>query len=294
VLVRALSLPWEGLGEQAFSRLVRNFGRWHEEHSAPGVPEGRLSTVFNVCHKAHGTLDMFSQIDGTVPDAERILDDFTRQVLAGTNITPAAMTSPSGDLGAMPALSAPQRMPWLNASRLVGLNNPTITHPSLRGAHKSALMRKGFTDQQLSIMYRHLTSAEYWNPDTMIVLFSYGGQVNRVAPDATAAAQRSSIFKMLFQTFWTDRAGDAAGLGWARGIYEEFFASTGGVPTPNENYEGCYINYPDTDLKDPAHNRSGVPWHDLYYGGNHRRLRQVKRRWDPTGYFRHSLSVAPS
>jgi len=293
VLVRALSLPWEGMNEREFSRLLRNFGRWHETHSAPGAPEGRLSTVFNVCHQAHGTLDMFSQVDGTLPDAERILDDFTRQVTAGLNVSATAMTRPSGDLGAMPSLRAPQRMTWLNASRLVGLNNPTITHPALRGAHKSALMRKGFSDQQLSTMYRHLTAREYWNPDTMIVLFSYGGQVNASAPDATAAAQRSSIFKMLFQTFWTDPAGDAAGLGWARGIYEEFFASTGGVPVPGDAYEGCYINYPDTDLKDPAHNRSGATWHDLYYRDNYRRLGQVKSRWDPTGYFHHSLSVEP-
>jgi len=293
VLVRALSLPWEGMGEREFSRLLRNFGQWHEEHSAPGSPHGRLSTVFNVCHKAHGTLDMFSQIDGTLPDAERILDEFTRQVTAGLNLSATAMTRASGDLGAMPSLRAPQRMPWLNASRLVGLNNPTITNPALRGAHKSALMRKGFSDDQLSTMYQHLTAREYWNPDTMIVLFSYGGQVNAVAPDATAAAQRSSVFKMLFQTFWTDPSGDAAGLGWARGIYEEFFTSTGGVPTPGDNYDGCYVNYPDTDLKDPARNRSGVAWHDLYYRDNYRRLRQVKSRWDPTGYFRHSLSVEP-
>lgn len=294
VVVRALSFPWEGLSERSFGRLLRNFGQWHEEHSAPNSPDGRLSTVFNVNHMAHGTLDMFVQIDGSVPGAEKILDDFAKQITAGTGLSAVAMDRPSGDLGAMPGLHTPQRLPWLNASRLIGLNNPTITHPALRGAHKSALMRRGFSDRHLSAMYRHLTARDYWNPNTMIVLFSYGGQVNAAAPDATAAAQRSSIFKMLFQTFWVDESDDQVALGWVRDLYGEFFAETGGVPTPGDNYEGCYINYADTDMKDPAFNRSGLPWHQFFYRDNYPRLQQVKRRWDPTNFFRHSLSVTAS
>ncbi|MFC9584775.1 BBE domain-containing protein [Streptomyces yangpuensis] len=62
---------------------------------------------------------------------------------------------------------------------------------------------------------------------------------------------------------------------------------TGGVT------DGCYINYPDTDLADPALNTSGVPWHELFYKGNYERLRAVKRAYDPHGVFRHKLSVAP-
>ncbi|WP_242001735.1 BBE domain-containing protein [Kribbella steppae] len=42
-----------------------------------------------------------------------------------------------------------------------------------------------------------------------------------------------------------------------------------------------YINYPDVDLADPAYNKSGVPWHDLYYLGNYPRLQQIKAKWDP-------------
>ncbi len=57
--------------------------------------------------------------------------------------------------------------------------------------------------------------------------------------------------------------------------------------------DGCYINYPDTDLADPAVNTSGVPWHELFYKGNYERLRAVKRAYDPHGFFRHKLSVSP-
>jgi hypothetical protein len=291
VLVSAISFPWENLSEGGFSRLLKNFGAWHEANSAPDSPYTALSSLFNVCHKAHGTLDMFTQVDATVPDAEQLLQNYLTAITAGTGLKPLAMTNPSGELTAMPQLATPRRMPWLQATRLVGTNNPTITNPTSRGAHKSAYMRKNFSDHQISVMYRRMSGQDYWNPNTMIVLFSFGGQVNAAAPDATANAQRESVFKMCFQTFWPDEAGDGASLGWARGIYEDFFDATGGVPVPDENQDGCYINYPDKDMADPAYNRSGTPWHTLYYKGNYPRLQQVKRRWDPSNYFRHSLSI---
>ncbi|MCM3263340.1 MULTISPECIES: FAD-dependent oxidoreductase [Streptomyces] len=294
VLVSALSFPWQDLDERRFSRLLKNFGAWHEQHSAPDAPETAIGTVFNVCHRAHGTLDLFVQADAEAPGADRMLDDYLTALTAGTGLRTTAMTRASGDLPAMPQLAAPRRMPWLDATRLVGTSNPTITHPALRGAHKSAYMRRTFTDRHTAVLYRHLTSEEYANPDTMVVLFSFGGRVNAVRPEDTAASQRASVFKMLFQTFWPDPSGDAAGLGWARAVYEDFLADTHGVPVPGEQYEGCYINYPDTDLKDPARNRSGVPWQTLYYQGNHDRLRRIKRDWDPTGFFHHSLSVDPA
>jgi hypothetical protein len=291
VLAGALSFPWQDLDERRFSRLLKNFGAWHEQHSAPDAPETAIGTVFNVCHRSHGSLDLFVQADAQAPGVERMLDDYLAALTAGTGLRTTALTKASGDLPAMPQLAAPRRMPWLDATRLVGTNNPTITHPGLRGAHKSAYMRRNFTDRHTAALYRHLTTEEYANPDTMVVLFSFGGRVNAVPPHATANSQRGSVFKMLFQTFWTDPSGDAAGLGWARAAYEDFLADTQGAPVPGDQYEGCYINYPDTDLKDPARNRSGVPWQTLYYQDNHARLREIKHRWDPTGFFRHSLSV---
>ncbi|MFB7510193.1 FAD-dependent oxidoreductase [Streptomyces broussonetiae] len=294
VLVSALSFPWQDLDERRFARLLKNFGAWHEHNSAPDSPGTAISTVFNVCHQAHGTLDMFTQVDAGAPNAERLLDDYLTALTAGTGLTATALTKGSGDLAAMPHLAAPRRMPWLNATKLVGTNNPTITHPGLRGAHKSAYLRRNFTDHHTDVLYRHLTSPQYANPDTMVVLFSFGGRVNAVAQDATANSQRRSVFKMLFQTFWADASGDAAGLGWARGVYEEFLHDAGGAPVPGDQYEGCYINYPDTDLKDPARNRSGVSWQTLYYQDNLARLRRVKHAYDPTGCFHHSLSVTPA
>ncbi|WP_329584577.1 FAD-binding protein [Kitasatospora sp. NBC_01250] len=291
VLVSAVDIPWDQLTQASFARLLQNFGAWHEKNSAPDSPYRHLSSLFNVSSKAHGSLGMFTQVDATVPGAGQLLDDYLTAITAGTGVTPQALTRPTGELPAMPQLAAPQRLPWLQATRLVGTNNPVITNPTSRGGHKSAYMRRNFTDQQVATLYRHLSDPGFTNPDTMLVLFSFGGQVNAVAQDATANAQRGSVFKMCFQTFWADESQDDFYLGWLRDLYEDFFVSTGGVPRPGADTQGCYINYPDRDMDDPRYNRSGVPWSTLYYQDNYPRLQQVKRRWDPSDHFRHSLSV---
>ncbi|GLY87321.1 BBE domain-containing protein [Actinoallomurus iriomotensis] len=65
------------------------------------------------------------------------------------------------------------------------------------------------------------------------------------------------------------------------------------MPVPGEVSDGSYVNYPDTDLADPAWNTSGVPAHELYYKDDYPRLQQVKARWDPRNVFRHALTVEP-
>lgn len=294
VLVSAVDFPWDQLDERRFNRLLKNFGAWHAAHSAPDSPYRALSSLFNVSSRAHGSLGMFTQVDATVPNARELLDDYLAAITAGTGIRPQALTRPTGELPAMPQLAEPRTLPWLQATRLVGTNNPVITDPTSRGGHKSAYMRKNFTDHQLGALYKHMTRSDFTNPDTMLVLFSFGGQVNAVAPDATANAQRSSIFKMCFQTFWQEESEDDFYLGWLRELYEEFFAPTGGVPLIDDATDGCYINYPDRDVADPRRNRSGVPWQTLYYKDNYPRLQRVKRRYDPSDYFRHSMSVKPA
>jgi hypothetical protein len=46
--------------------------------------------------------------------------------------------------------------------------------------------------------------------------------------------------------------------------------------------DGCYVNYPDCDLKDWAH---------LYYLGNYKPLQHVKKVWDPNDVFNHAQSI---
>ncbi|WP_369174159.1 BBE domain-containing protein [Streptomyces sp. R28] len=59
---------------------------------------------------------------------------------------------------------------------------------------------------------------------------------------------------------------------------------------PRRPADGAFINYPDTDLADPARN-TGAPWQTLYFGDNYRRLQRIKAKWDPRNVFHHALSV---
>jgi hypothetical protein len=294
VLVHAVELPWADLNEARFARLLKNWGSWHEANSAPDSPYRHLSSLFNVSSKAHGSLGMFTQVDATVPGARKLLDDFFAAITAGTGLTAKPMAKANGEIPHLADLAEPREMPWLNATRMVGTNNPTITNPMSRAVHKSGYMRKNFSDQQIGALYKYMTRPDFDNPDTMLVLFSFGCQVNAVGPNDTANAQRDCAFKMTFQTFWPDAADDDFYLEWIRGLYAEFFAETKGVPLIGGRTDGCYINYCDTDMADPRYNTSGVPWHTLYYKDNYPRLQQVKKRWDPTNFFHHALSVEPA
>lgn len=291
VYVNSISFPWEQLTAERFSRLISNFGAWHEKHKAPGTAESNLSSLFNVSHRAHGSLGMFTQIDAAAPNARAVLEEYLAAITEGVGITPVPSVKPHGELPAMPDLFGTKLMPWLQASRLVGTNNPTITNPTSRGAHKSAYLNEGFSQRQIDVLYRQMSRTDFTNPDTMLVLFSFGGQVNAVARDATANAQRRSAFKMCLQTFWDSPAEDEYFLAWERETYEGMFADTGGVPVPGGAADGCYINYPDADVADPAHNSSGVGWQTLYYLDNYPRLQRAKRTWDPLNYFNHRLSI---
>jgi hypothetical protein len=164
-----------------------------------------------------------------------------------------------------------------------------------RGKYKAGYLRKGYSDEQLTTIYRHLSDPESKaGAESSVLLIPYGGKVNTVPPSATASVQRDVVAKMVLTATWEDPAADADNLAWARNLYRDLYRDTGGVPVPNEVNAGSYINYPDVDLADPEFNTSGVPWHQLYYGDNYPRLQRVKATWDPRNIFRHKLSIQPA
>jgi hypothetical protein len=118
--------------------------------------------------------------------------------------------------------------------------------------------------------------------------------VNALPPEATASAQRDTIIRLSCTAGWGSADEEARNIAWVRQLYRELFADTGGVPVPNQQTAGAIINHADVDLADPEWNRSGVPWHALYYGDNYPRLQRSKARWDPRNVFRHALSIEPA
>jgi aclacinomycin oxidase len=156
---------------------------------------------------------------------------------------------------------------------------------------KDALLKKRLSDRQIAVAYDYLTRTDHDVMGGMIGFATYGGQINTLAPDATASAQRSAILDMACNTGWLDPREETKNLSWVRAFYRDLFAETGGVPVPGEAYDGALINHPDTDFTDPGLNTSGVPWPTLYYQGGYPRLQRIKLRWDPRNVFRHALSI---
>ena len=166
-----------------------------------------------------------------------------------------------------------------------------------RGKYKSAYMRKGFPLEQVEAIYHNLKripsglTADDMK-QSLLQVDSYGGFINTIPSDATAIAQRDSILKLQYQTYWTYAENDAAHLDWIRTFYSDVYASTGSVPDPAQdptnNVDGCYYNYCDSDLNDIVGREGALR---LYFLDNLERLTQVKQQWDPNNYFNSAQSI---
>jgi hypothetical protein len=277
VLVSTVAVPYATLTSAQFAALLRNFGTWHEQNSAPSSPYAALSGVMFVRHKSAGSIVLVTQVDGTRADAAQLLSAYATAITAGTGVSPA-----------FPA----RTVPWLASTKLLGNSNPTLlTDPTQRSAAKSAYLKKGFTDDQIAAIYANVTRDDYSNASATLQLGGSGGAVNALAPAARATVHRDSVIIALYENYWVPAAQDSIHLGWLRDIYRGTFAATGGYPVPNDQVDGCYINCPDPDILDPAYNASGVSPFTLYYKDNFARLQQAKAHWDPTNFFRHPQSV---
>jgi aclacinomycin oxidase len=168
-----------------------------------------------------------------------------------------------------------------------------IPAAQLRSKAKGAFLRTALDGSQIRTIFERLTSDDYGWRGAMAGFTTWGGQINALGPQDTAVAERDSVALFSVGNFWADPEEDEKHLAWNRTLYRDVFATTGGVPVPNDRTGGCYLNWPDPDLLEAEWNQSGVPWSELYHGGNYRRLQETKGRWDPRQVFTHVLSVEP-
>jgi hexose oxidase len=257
--------------------------------------------MLKLAHKDAGAISLVVQYthDG-VPGWSTIRPELKR-ALKQHGIDDCAEVSSGRIVGHPVNLSCP--MPYQALTWWQVVQTLSGSGPNQKGKYKSAYMRDGFAIDQIQTIYKYLTlgSSDLGKhvdlSQSLLQIDSYGGQINSIAPYVTAVWQRSSIFKLQYQTYWKDAEsgpstkGDAH-LRWIREFYSEMYDAYGGVPDPSRdptnNVDGCYINYPDIDLNDRGGRTKAL---SLYYGGNLPRLMRVKREWDPLNYFQNGQSI---
>ena len=113
-------------------------------------------------------------------------------------------------------------------------------------------------------------------PMCEVLLVQMGGEAGRVAADATAYPHRSTRFILNTHTRWESQDQDAECIAWARNLFEAAARhATGGV----------YVNFMPEDEGDRVAQA---------YGGNHDRLVEIKRRYDPENVLRMNQNIRPT
>ncbi|MEV6976951.1 FAD-binding protein [Kitasatospora sp. NPDC093806] len=266
-----------------FRTLLENFGAFFARHSdrTETVYRG-LFSILHLTHHSNGNVVLFSQWDEDDPAP---LDEYLAQVEHGMRTRAGVQTHKAGRL-LLPYPDKRRRMPWFQATMTVNGSGA-----NQRGKYKSAYHRKPFTAAQIDAWWSWLTrDVEGIDlTQTLVQIDSYGCQVNARATTAAAIPQRDSILKLQYQTYWTDPAQDAGHLAYLRGLYQDTYRSTGGIPEPDTDTDGAYVNYPDTDLGTTADPRP--PYQRLYYKQNYPRLQAAKKLWDEHDVFHHAQSI---
>jgi FAD/FMN-containing dehydrogenase len=104
-------------------------------------------------------------------------------------------------------------------------------------------------------------------PGSGAILFdSYGGAINRVAPDATAFVHRNDLACIQYLSY-------NGGGGWLQSTWQKMRPYVS---------EMAYQNYIDSSLPN---------WQRAYYGSNYRRLESIRRHVDPHHFFNFPQAI---
>lgn len=266
---------WSDVDEATFGRLLKNHGAWSERNSDAASPNASLWSLLMVQRQQAGSIVIRClSTEGALAGGQ--IDDYVGALSEGITL---------------PRNRQLTKMSWLDFALNPFPDLFAFPPGGVNTKGKDAMLKKRLTDRQIMTAHRYMTREDYDVMGGAFGLATYGARVNTVASDATASAQRDSIFDIACVVGWVGSADTETSLAWVRSFYRDLFADTGGVPVPGERYDGCLINHPDVDLTDPALNTSGVPWYALYYKQNYPRLQRVKARWDPRNIFHHPLSI---
>jgi FAD/FMN-containing dehydrogenase len=120
-----------------------------------------------------------------------------------------------------------------------------------------SLYTKELTAGAMEIVKRR--SLERPSPQTLMIIRHLGGEISRVAADATAFGDRSAQFLVSIDSTWQSPADDAANIAYTRAFYDELLPHSDGR---------SYVNFASDGGDAPPD-----------------RVRRIKAAYDPDGVF---------
>ncbi len=197
-------------------------------------------------------------------------------------------------LGVAPRPAPPAGAPaGANAGRRPGGGQGGAPRPQRKQKYKSAYMRKPYTLEEATVLLKYMTDGNKYGQGVSVAMDSFGGAASKPhLLEETSDAHRSSIMKMQFITGWADDADGPGRREWFDRFYTDLWSASSdgkhkGTPAFSDRHEGCYINYPDSDMLKYDY------WPQLYWGNGklYPFLQNVKKKYDPHNVFHHSMSV---
>jgi FAD/FMN-containing dehydrogenase len=160
-------------------------------------------------------------------------------------------------------------MPYLAVQRMFDAAFP----PGRCNYWKSSLAPR-ITDALVDAVVDHM--ARVPSPHSAVMLEHYHGAYGRKRPADTAYAHRTPTYDVVIIANWTDPADNERNIAWARDLFN--------AVQPQVS-ESVYVNF----LGDEGADRVRAA-----YGENYPRLAALKRKYDPTNFFRMNQNIRPA
>jgi len=147
-----------------------------------------------------------------------------------------------------------------------------LVPPGLQHYWKAAFVTE-LTDEAIRAHVEH--GARVPTVNSTVHLYPINGAVHDVAADATAFGHRDAVFAPVIAGMWPDPADNEANTAWVKDYY---------AAVAPHSHAGGYTNFASADDQQRVADN---------YGAGYPRLREIKRRYDPSNLFHLNQNIVP-
>lgn len=158
----------------------------------------------------------------------------------------------------------------LEAYRIVQDSHPPYEKYKSSGRFVYSDFDKNYIENIINLVSSKAEGATY----AAVSLYGLGGAVKDVQKEETAFYYRDAKFIMGLQSVWEDSKYAVQNIEWVKEKFKYIKHIT----------IGSYVNFPSAELEN---------YEEEYYGGNARKLKEIKRKYDPFDIFNFPQGIKP-